>query len=242
MTTNIATSKERLQEYLDRMGISASVFYRSTGLSRGLMDSDKLHQSLSTDKVATIIATYPDLSLEWLITGEGSMLRSEDGIRFEETIQRAPVQLHRISGKSRDSVVSEQSVPLYGVEATAGIMAHGDMSDYIIDHISIPHMPKVDGALVVTGDSMYPIIKSGDIVLYKVFQDFRHIIYGQMYLVSVIMEGDTLVLVKYVYKVEGADDFILLVSENKHHEPFKVPLSSVRSLALIKGSIRYHVM
>lgn len=242
MTTNIATSKERLQEYLDRMGISASVFYRSTGLSRGLMDSDKLHQSLSTDKVATIIATYPDLSLEWLITGEGSMLRSEDGIRFEETIQRAPVQLHRISGKSRDSVVSEQSVPLYGVEATAGIMAQGDMSDYIIDHISIPHMPKVDGALVVTGDSMYPIIKSGDIVLYKVFQDFRHIIYGQMYLVSVIMEGDTLVLVKYVYKVEGADDFILLVSENKHHEPFKVPLSSVRSLALIKGSIRYHVM
>lgn len=242
MTTNIATSKERLQEYLDHMGISASVFYRSTGLSRGLMDSDKLHQSLSTDKVATIIATYPDLSLEWLITGEGTMLRSEDGIRFEETIQRAPVQLHRISGKSRDSVVSEQSVPLYGVEATAGIMAQGDMSDYIIDHISIPHMPKVDGALVVTGDSMYPIIKSGDIVLYKVFQDFRHIIYGQMYLVSVIMEGDTLVLVKYVYKVEGADDFILLVSENKHHEPFKVPLSSVRSLALIKGSIRYHVM
>lgn len=206
------------------------------------MDSDKLHQSLSTDKVATIIATYPDLSLEWLITGEGPMLRSEDGIRFEETIQRAPVQLHRISGKSRDSVVSEQSVPLYGVEATAGIMAQGDMSDYIIDHISIPHMPKVDGALVVTGDSMYPIIKSGDIVLYKVFQDFRHIIYGQMYLVSVIMEGDTLILVKYVYKVEGADDFILLVSENKHHEPFKVPLSSVRSLALIKGSIRYHVM
>ena len=206
------------------------------------MDSDKLHQSLSTDKVATIIATYPDLSLEWLITGEGPMLRSEDGIRFEETIQRAPVQLHRISGKSRDSVVSEQSVPLYGVEATAGIMAQGDMSDYIIDHISIPHMPKVDGALVVTGDSMYPIIKSGDIVLYKVFQDFRHIIYGQMYLVSVIMEGDTLVLVKYVYKVEGADDSILLVSENKHHEPFKVPLSSVRSLALIKGSIRYHVM
>lgn len=242
MTTNIATSKERLQEYLDHMGISASVFYRSTGLSRGLMDSDKLHQSLSTDKVATIIATYPDLSLEWLITGEGPMLRSDDGIRFEETIQRAPVQLHRISGKSRDSVVSEQSVPLYGVEATAGIMAQGDMSDYIIDHISIPHMPKVDGALVVTGDSMYPIIKSGDIVLYKVFQDFRHIIYGQMYLVSVIMEGDTLVLVKYVYKVEGADDFILLVSENKHHEPFKVPLSSVRSLALIKGSIRYHVM
>ena len=228
---------EKLVDYFSNGNKAA--FAKKLGVSPQTVHSWIARNTFDSELV---FAKCDGLSADWLLTGEGPMLRSEDGIRFEETIQRAPVRLHRISGKSRDTVVSEQSVPLYGVEATAGIMAQGDMSDYIIDHISIPHMPKVDGALVVTGDSMYPIIKSGDIVLYKVFQDFRHIIYGQMYLVSVIMEGDTLVLVKYVYKVEGADDFILLVSENKHHEPFKVPLSSVRSLALIKGSIRYHVM
>lgn len=228
---------EKLVDYFSNGNKAA--FAKQLGVSPQTVHSWIARNTFDSELV---FAKCDGLSADWLLTGEGPMLRSEDGIRFEETIQRAPVRLHRISGKSRDTVVSEQSVPLYGVEATAGIMAQGDMSDYIIDHISIPHMPKVDGALVVTGDSMYPIIKSGDIVLYKVFQDFRHIIYGQMYLVSVIMEGDTLVLVKYVYKVEGADDFILLVSENKHHEPFKVPLPSVRSLALIKGSIRYHVM
>lgn len=228
---------EKLVDYFSNGNKAA--FAKQLGVSPQTVHSWIARNTFDSELV---FAKCDGLSADWLLTGEGPMLRSEDGIRFEETIQRAPVRLHRISGKSRDTVVSEQSVPLYGVEATAGIMAQGDMSDYIIDHISIPHMPKVDGALVVTGDSMYPIIKSGDIVLYKVFQDFRHIIYGQMYLVSVIMEGDTLVLVKYVYKVEGADDFILLVSENKHHEHFKVPLSSVRSLALIKGSIRYHVM
>lgn len=228
---------EKLVDYFSNGNKAA--FAKQLGVSPQTVHSWIARNTFDSELV---FAKCDGLSADWLLTGEGPMLRSEDGIRFEETIQRAPVRLHRISGKSRDTVVSEQSVPLYGVEATAGIMAQGDMSDYIIDHISIPHMPKVDGALVVTGDSMYPIIKSGDIVLYKVFQDFKHIIYGQMYLVSVIMEGDTLVLVKYVYKVEGADDFILLVSENKHHEPFKVPLTSVRSLALIKGSIRYHVM
>lgn len=228
---------EKLVDYFSNGNKAA--FAKQLGVSPQTVHSWIARNTFDSELV---FAKCDGLSADWLLTGEGPMLRSEDGIRFEETIQRAPVRLHRISGKSRDTVVSEQSVPLYGVEATAGIMAQGDMSDYIIDHISIPHMPKVDGALVVTGDSIFPIIKSGDIVLYKVFQDFRHIIYGQMYLVSVIMEGDTLVLVKYVYKVEGADDFILLVSENKHHEPFKVPLSSVRSLALIKGSIRYHVM
>lgn len=238
-TIKNSSIKQNILAYLDKNNITQYQCYKDTGITRGVLSQPS---GISEENLMRFLAHYTDVSPDWLLTGEGPMLRSEDGIRFEETIQRAPVRLHRISGKSRDTVVSEQSVPLYGVEATAGIMAQGDMSDYIIDHISIPHMPKVDGALVVTGDSMYPIIKSGDIVLYKVFQDFRHIIYGQMYLVSVSMEGDTLVLVKYVYKVEGAEDFILLVSENKHHEPFKVPLSSVRSLALIKGSIRYHVM
>lgn len=72
----IATSKTRLQEYLDMKGISQSEFYRSTGLNRGLIDTDKLHQSLSSDKIAIIVGVYSDLNVEWLITGKGPMLLS----------------------------------------------------------------------------------------------------------------------------------------------------------------------
>jgi phage repressor protein C with HTH and peptisase S24 domain len=36
-----------------------------------------------------------------------------------------------------------------------------------LEQILIPHLPKCDGAFYVTGDGMYPLLKSGDLVLYK---------------------------------------------------------------------------
>lgn len=47
-----------------------------------------------------------------------------------------------------------------------------------IDHISIPNLPKCDGAVYVAGDSMYPLLKSGDIVMYKEVIDIKNIFTG----------------------------------------------------------------
>lgn len=68
---------------------------------------------------------------------------------------------------------SNQNIPLYGIEATAGVVSllRDPKSHKPIDTIRIPNMPNCDGAITVTGDSMYPLIKSGDIVLYKSITD-----------------------------------------------------------------------
>lgn len=45
-------------------------------------------------------------------------------------------------------------------------------------------IPKCDGGLRIVGDSMYPLLKSGDIVFYKQVHDIMHsIIWGEMYLI-----------------------------------------------------------
>lgn len=73
----IATTKERIVQYLDFKGIKLSRFYAETGLKRGLLDSDKLKQSITDVFVATIIEIYEDINLEWLITGKGEMLKEK---------------------------------------------------------------------------------------------------------------------------------------------------------------------
>ncbi|MHC1780031.1 MAG: hypothetical protein AB9922_07315 [Bacteroidales bacterium] len=73
----IATTKERIVQYLDFKGIKLSKFYAETGLKRGLLDSDKLKQSITDVFVATIIEIYEDINLEWLITGKGEMLKQK---------------------------------------------------------------------------------------------------------------------------------------------------------------------
>ena len=68
------TATERLLQYIDYMGISKYMFHKKLGLSNGFLDKPR---GIGSDKCANIIEQYPDISLKWLITGQGHMLGSE---------------------------------------------------------------------------------------------------------------------------------------------------------------------
>ncbi len=72
----------------------------------------------------------------------------------------------------------------------------------MVGKIQIPSIPLCDGAVYISGDSMYPILKSGDIVGFKEINSFSNLIYGEMYLVSFTIEGDEYLAVKYVNRSE----------------------------------------
>lgn len=69
-------AKGRLLEYLDNKNVKNSDFYRATNLSNGFLDKNN---NIGSDSIELIISKYPDLSLTWLITGEGEMLVKNDG-------------------------------------------------------------------------------------------------------------------------------------------------------------------
>ncbi len=74
---NFATTKERIIQYIDFKGIKVKDFYKKTGIKRGFLDSDKLKSSVSDIFLTIIFANFEDLDPIWLLTGEGSMLKSE---------------------------------------------------------------------------------------------------------------------------------------------------------------------
>lgn len=82
--------------------------------------------------------------------------------------------------------LEQQIINLYDFEATAGLRSLFDNRHAnIIDTIKIPNMLKCDGAIHIVGDSMYPLLKAGDIVFYKEMPiDLQYIFYGEMYLLS----------------------------------------------------------
>ena len=88
-------------------------------------------------------------------------------------------------------------------------------------------IPKCDGGLRIVGDSMYPLLKSGDIVFYKQVHDIMHsIIWGEMYLISFDIDGDEYVSVKYLQKSD-IPDHIVLVSYNEHHKPMEIHINRI---------------
>ena len=142
-----------------------------------------------------------------------------------------------------DKEKESQTIPLYNFEAAAGLVTLFSGHQNILDYITIPGLPPCDGAISIRGDSMYPLLKSGDIVAYKAVRDMINGIYwGEMYVLTVDVDGDTNTVVKYVQKSDLGNDHIRLVSYNQHHAPKDIPIENVAAMALIKASIRINSM
>lgn len=68
------TVKDRIQQYIEYKGISVYRLEASAELSKGYWAKTK---SISADVVMKISRIYPDLSTEWLLRGEGQMIKDE---------------------------------------------------------------------------------------------------------------------------------------------------------------------
>jgi hypothetical protein len=62
-----------------------------------------------------------------------------------------------------------------------------------------------------------------------------------MYLLSIDIDGEEYITVKYIQKCDRAG-YVKLVSQNPHHADKEVELSRIRAIAFVKASIRMNSM
>ncbi|HFK5563503.1 TPA: S24 family peptidase [Elizabethkingia anophelis] len=171
---------------------------------------------------------------------------------YDYLISNYPINSHNIDvdvdykrpkGKSSIAIHDIQTLPLYDSTATLGLVEifNNTENGNVIDHISIPNLPKSDGAIFMTGDSMYPLLKSGDIIALKIINP-ADIIYGEMYYVEYYGSDESSVfkVVKYVKKSDLDKDYIQLVSYNTHHDPTDILKNRIKTIAIVNASIRYN--
>jgi len=186
--------------------------------------------AVSYELISTIFNKFPNISLKWLISGEGEMYYKNNYTVTELYNSVVPEQ-HEM-----------QTVPLYDIDAAANLKTmFENKSQNIVGALSIPNLPKVDGAMSVRGDSMYPLLKPGDIIMYKILSDISFVIPGEMYVVSYTWDDDEYVVVKYVNK-SSIPGYYTLESYNSHHDPMDIPSESIRAIALVKVSVRYNTI
>ena len=170
-----------------------------------------------------------NINPDWLDTGHGEMFNAKPDLTS-----------YRLR---TDNTLPMQSVPLYSIEGTAGLVPlfNDRENNKPVNYIHIPNLPKCDGAIYVSGDSMYPLLKSGDIVLYKQLHNIEDIFWGDMYLLSIDLEGEEYIVVKYIQKSER-EGYVKLVSQNPHHADKEIEISRIRAIALVKASIRMNTI
>ena len=179
-----------------------------------------------------------DVDLNWLLLGKGS---PKHPAKFcESELAKGEVQI--IHNPKTVEAIDDRSVTLYDITAAANLKTMlTNKQQYTVGKIQIPSIPLCDGAVYISGDSMYPILKSGDIIGFKEINSFNNLIYGEMYLVSFTIEGDVYLAVKYVNHSDR-EGYLKLVSYNTHHDPMDIPFDTINAMAIVKFSIRRHMM
>lgn len=212
-------TKKRILEFIKNQKITIPIFFQKTGIKRGFLDSDKLDQAVSDRHFSMIIAAFPDLSVDWLITGEGPMLRSDLPVAHPATEPGA-------------------GIPLIPIEAVAGLPTDDPVGTRFIDcaHYIIPDFANlnVEYMIRVSGSSMYPKYSNGDILACRRVHDVLFFQWGKIY----VIDSSQGALVKRVFQDEDPDRILLVSYNRENYPPFSIPKSDIRSLSIVVGVIR----
>lgn len=216
---------ERVKLIRKKLGLTQEQLSQRLGIGKAALSMIETGKARLSSRNRNILVQELNVNPDWLDTGRGEIFNAEPDLT---------AYMHRT-----DNSLPMQSVPLYSIEGTAGLVPlfTEEVRSKPVNYIHIPNLPKCDGAIYIVGDSMYPLLKSGDIVLYKQLRSLDDIFWGDMYLLSIDIDGEEYITVKYIQKSDRAN-CVKLVSQNPHHADKEVAVDRIRAIALVKASIR----
>lgn len=213
---------DRISTIVEKFGNGKNTVFASLiGVSEANVRNYKNGVMPKADFLEKIARSF-DININWLLTGEGNMLRTES-----EKEENIPV--------AHPSDSPMEGIPLIPISAMAGAFT-GEQTvlEYECERFVVPTFKGAEFLISVKGSSMYPKYNSGDIVACKRLpMDDIFFQWNKVY----VLDTDQGPLIKRV-KPGSDKEHVLIVSDNERYEPFELPLNRIYHVALVIGVIR----
>ena len=213
--------RERILDFIAYKGIDKVTFERNSGLSNDAVGKMGDNTRMSTlDKISK---AYPDINIAWLKTGVGNMLLSDERNEKTITVNQTAV----LPSKRKGALI-------YDIDATCGLNGRDiEFTDEkVIGSIDAPEINPESKIIFATGDSMLPLIASGDRVVIRKIESWDYFNYGQVYL---IITNEYRLIKRVRRHPKDAENLILLRSENPNYDDIDLPKREIIHLFIVEN-------
>lgn len=227
------TVKERIIEFIKIQGLKISEFERRCGLSNGYISS--MRKSLGEGKLNNVLREFPALNREWLLYGEGEMLKpNSEGNEANAKMVGGVFSV----GQRDEGIIMVDFIPVSASASFIESLIEGGGAK--LD--KYPLVPTgnerndIEALRIfeVEGDSMFPTIPSGTLILAKEIPE-KNWHYAEGVVVAVFSEY---VVVKRVARnCLLTDNYLVLRSDNEAYGEMTVALADLRGLYKAKRII-----
>lgn len=200
--------RERLLQFIKSQHLTISRFESIVGLSNGAVS--RTNEKIRPRTLDSILAAFPQLNRDWLITGDGEMIKEEFPTVLDES----------------------NLVPLVNIDSVGGTWSQNSIQpseQYIIKMIPLPDSRTGDVAILQSGDSMTPHIPAGSILQIRKVEEWREYLgYGNVY---VLWLKDGRRITKLVKKCEtDSRNYVLCCSYNPDFADEELPRSFIQEI------------
>ena len=163
----MSTTKERVLAFVSYRGLKMKEFEELAGLSNGYVTS--MRKGFGEGKLNNVLNAFPDLNRDWLVYGEGEMLKSESAApRVESAVPMTEGKMVADDEESYQEALrkyGDSLVPEYDIEFRGGPQGLMVESGSLLGYWVIPNAPAGSFIVSMTGRSMMPAIPSGSRLL-----------------------------------------------------------------------------
>ena len=237
-----ATVKERLILFIKNKGLSQSAFERMCGMSNGYVNN--LKNSMGIAKLQSVLSVFPELNQQWLLTGEGEMLNSDDEIAKQYTkmcitqmADDTAISKMETTADSEDAEVVESFPMLPEVVADSqntNIEAFIEENSSELERVNPSSLlSSAEAAERILRTSMLPTFQPEDIVFVRFLSDRMKLCDGDIYYLNCKNRPTMIRRIKF-----ESDNQLRLIAQNPQYGDVVISLEDIINVGTIVGMLR----
>jgi repressor LexA len=245
--------QERIKELIHFLDITPYQFAKTLGYER----KNKIYNLVggknapSWEMLSDIATHFPQVSMEWLVRGEGSLLKPDKSlmqVSYKNEIKAGESEeMARLAGRNLRLLtvtvdkMGNENIVMVPMKLQAGYRRHFMEPAFIeeLNSFTLPNFTQgTFRAFEVEGDSMTPTIHHADIVIGSFVEDWRYIQPKHVYMVI----SRELGVVKRIEKAPREETrFLTLLSDNSYYPPMEIEVQDVVEIWQVRGILTCHI-